>query len=90
MKQMLGKKKRKVYRMMLEAVIKQESTSKRRENRRATKEHQLLAAIYADQESSMCLNESSWNKLNETIINPPSPSKNLQQLMRIKSLPNKD
>jgi hypothetical protein len=49
MKQMLGKKKRKVYRMMLEAVIKQESTSKRRENRRATKEHQLLAQIYAEQ-----------------------------------------
>ena len=49
MKQMLGKKKRKVYRMMLEAVIKQESTSKRRENRLATKEHQLLAQIYAEQ-----------------------------------------
>ena len=49
MKIMLGCKKRKLYRMMLEAVIKQESTSKRRENRRATKEHQLLAAIYADQ-----------------------------------------
>ena len=49
MKQMLGKKKRKMYRMMLEAVIKQESTSKRRENRRATKEHQLLAQIYAEQ-----------------------------------------
>ena len=84
MKQMLGKKKRKVYRMMLEAVIKQESTSKRRENRRTTKEHQLLAAIYADQESSMCLNESSWNKLNEAIINPPNPSKTLQQLMQTK------
>ena len=52
MKIMLGCKKRKMYRMMLEAVIKQESTSKRRENRRATKEHQLLAAIYADQEST--------------------------------------
>ena len=52
MKQMLGKKKRKVYRMMLEAVIKQESTSKRRESRRATKEHQLLAQIYAEQESN--------------------------------------
>ena len=49
MKIMIGKKKRKVYRMMLEAVIKQESTSKRRANRRATKEHQLLAAIYAEQ-----------------------------------------
>ena len=84
MKQMLGKKKRKVYRMMLEAVIKQESTSKRRETRRTTKEHQLLAAIYADQESSMCLNESSWNKLNEAITNPPNPSKTLQQLMQTK------
>lgn len=52
MKVMIGKKKRKVYRMMLEAVIKQESTSKRRENRRATKEHQLLAQIYAEQESN--------------------------------------
>lgn len=49
MKQMIGRKKRKIYRMMLEAVIKQESTSKRRENRRTTKEHQLLAQIYADQ-----------------------------------------
>ena len=52
MKALLGRKKKKMYRMMLEAVIKQESTSKRRENRLATKEHQLLAAIYADQEST--------------------------------------
>ena len=52
MKQMLGKKKRKMYRMMFEAVVKQESTAKRRENRRATKEHQLLAQIYAEQESN--------------------------------------
>ena len=50
MKLMIGKKKKKIYRMMFEAVIKQESTSKRRENRRATKEHQLLAQIYAEQE----------------------------------------
>lgn len=49
MKCLLGSKKRKVYRMMLEAVIKQESTSRRRENRRSTKEHQLLAQIYAEQ-----------------------------------------
>ena len=84
MKALLGRKKKKIYSMMLEAVIKQESTSKRRETRRTTKEHQLLAAIYADQESSMCLNESSWNKLNEAITNPPNPSKTLQQLMQTK------
>ena len=52
MKLMIGKKKKKIYRMMFEAVVKQESTAKRRENRRATKEHQLLAQIYAEQESN--------------------------------------
>ena len=52
MKLMIGKKKKKIYRMMFEAVVKQESIAKRRENRRATKEHQLLAQIYAEQESN--------------------------------------
>ena len=45
---MIGKKKRKIYRMMFEAVVKQESTAKKREQRRTSKEHQLLAMLHAE------------------------------------------
>ena len=50
----------------------------------------LSAAIQKAQEmitnhNLIYLNESSWNKLNEAIINPRQPSENLQQLMRRKT-----
>ena len=50
----------------------------------------LSAALQKAQEmitnhNLIYLNKSSWNKLNEAIINPRQPSENLQQLMRRKT-----